>query len=82
LSATAGRSLVAQLTGPDGRLAVGRPEELERFLQVAIAALLEGQLADDGLRRKLVRLSERAPLEDAVPLVFETIARHGGRPGP
>jgi len=38
----------------------GRPEELERFLQVAIAALLEGQLADDGLRRKLVRLSERA----------------------
>jgi glycine oxidase len=76
MSATAGRSLVAQLCTSDGRLAAGRADELERFLQFTLAALFDVGAVDDGLRRKLARLAERAPLEEAVPLIFETVARH------
>jgi glycine/D-amino acid oxidase-like deaminating enzyme len=79
MSATAGRSLVAQLCTPDGRLAAGRADELERFLQLMLAALFDAGVVDDGLRRKLNRLAERAPLQEAVPLIFETVARHTER---
>ena len=78
----AGRSLLSQLARPDGVLGPGRPEELGRFLQAAVAALLDGGVADEGLRRKLLRLAERAPLEEAVPLLFETVVRHEERRRP
>lgn len=76
MSETAGRSLVAQLTTHGGRLAAGRSRELDQFVQLAIGAFLDDHGIDDGLRRKLARLVERAPLEEVVPLVFETVARH------
>lgn len=78
LSATAGRSLVAQLTTHGGRLAAGRSRELDQFVQLALVALTDDHGVDDGLRRKLSRLIERAPLEEVVPLVFETVSRHRG----
>lgn len=82
LPAGAGRSLVAHLTSPDRRLAPGRARELEQFLQLAIAMLLDGDAPDRGLRRKLSRLGQRAPLEEAVPLVFEATVRHLEQSGP
>jgi glycine/D-amino acid oxidase-like deaminating enzyme len=80
LTGWTGRGLLAQLTASDGRLAPGRDEELERFLQLALSSLLVDGPVDDGLRRKLARLWERAPLEEVLPLIFETVARHGGKP--
>jgi hypothetical protein len=82
LPASAGRSLVAQLTTPDGRLAPGRARELEQFLRLAVAMLLDGGAPDSSLRRKLSRLGQRAPLEEGVPLVFEATIRHLEQSGP
>jgi glycine/D-amino acid oxidase-like deaminating enzyme len=72
----AGRSIVAQLIGSAAGLAPGRAVELEEFLSLALEGLLDDRPIDDRLRRKLARLLERAPVEEAIPLVFEAAVRH------
>ena len=68
---------MAQLVGSAAGLAPGRETELEQFLALALERLLDDRPGDDRLRRKLARLWERAPLEEAIPLVFEVAARQG-----
>lgn len=52
-------------------LAAGRNADLVAFLQSALTAEVDGSDGD----RAVARLLERAPMEEALPLVFELLAR-------
>lgn len=54
-----------------GPLAAGRNADLVAFLQSALTTEVEGADGD----RAVARLLERAPLEEALPLVFELLIR-------
>lgn len=54
-----------------GALAAGRNTDLVAFLQAALTAGVEGSDGD----RAVARLLDRAPMEEALPLVFDLLAR-------
>ena len=57
----------------------GRDRELARVVEVTLGLLTGGEVDRDRLARKLSRLLERAPMEEALPLLFDLVARHGER---
>lgn len=54
-----------------GALAAGRNADLVAFLQAALTSEVDGPGGDRGV----ARLLERAPMEEALPLVFDLLAR-------
>jgi glycine/D-amino acid oxidase-like deaminating enzyme len=70
------RSLVTTMLEPGGSLPDHRAEDLERFFYAVMRSALHPDADREGLFRKLDRAYRRAPIEEAVPLLFDVISRH------
>ena len=57
----------------------GRDLELAQVVEVTLGLLTGSDVDRDRLARKASRLLARAPLEEALPLLFDLVARHGQR---
>jgi glycine oxidase len=68
--------LIATLMEPNGELPYGRDIELQHMIYSFFSLLLNPDYDNARLKQKVERLLERAPLEEAIPLLFDMIARH------